>query len=112
MCKLTRADSDEEKNKGKADDTMDPDEAKDEEEDHDSVDSDGENDQDILDQGLTDQDIANFEEGLNEESDSERADWVDVNSGGVDDGDWMTPNNRAAMVKDAGRMLLDGFRKL
>lgn len=107
-----RADSDEEKNKGKSDDTPDSDEGKDEEEDHEGVDSDGENDQDILDQGLTDQDIANFEEGLNEESDSERAGWVDVTSGGVDDGDWTKSDKRVAMVKDAGRILLEGFRKL
>lgn len=48
----------------------------------------------------------------NEEKDQERADWVDVSSGGVDDGDWIRPNNLQSVVKDAGRLLLDGFRKL
>lgn len=49
---------------------------------------------------------------MSEESDIERADWVDVSTAGVDDGDCMKPHNRSSIVKDAGRMLLDGFRKL
>lgn len=47
-----------------------------------------------------------------EKKDMERADWVDVSSGGVDDGDWMMPNNIPSLAKDAGRLFLDAFRKL
>ena len=47
-----------------------------------------------------------------EEKDMEMADWVDVSSGGVDDGDWMMPNDIPSLAKDAGRLFLDAFRKL
>ena len=47
-----------------------------------------------------------------EEKDIEMADWVNVSSGGVDDGDWMIPNSIPSLAKDAGRLFLDAFRKL
>ncbi|KAM0796971.1 hypothetical protein BDR22DRAFT_975693 [Usnea florida] len=46
-----------------------------------------------------------------EEKDMEMADWVNVSSGGVDDGDWMMPNEIPSKAKDAGRLFLDAFRK-
>ena len=49
---------------------------------------------------------------MNQESEQERAGWVDVDDGGIEDSKWMKSNNRATMIKDAGRMLLEGFRKL
>ena len=49
---------------------------------------------------------------MNEEIEHERGDWVDVDDGGIEDSKWIKSNNRATMVKDAGRMLVDGFRKL
>ena len=61
--------------------------------------------------GDKDHDSPCFSEENNEENDQERADWVDVSSGGVDDGDWIRPNDLRSVVKDAGRLLLDGFRK-
>ena len=46
-----------------------------------------------------------------EEKNMEMADWVDVISGGVDDGDWMMPNDISSLAKDAGHLFLDAFRK-
>ena len=47
-----------------------------------------------------------------EERDMEMGDWVDVSSGGFDDGDWMMPNDIPSRAKDAGRLFLDAFRKI
>lgn len=54
----------------------------------------------------------NNEENDQDSLDSNSADWVDVSSGGVDEGDWAMPNDLQARVKDAGRLLVEGFRKL
>ena len=41
------------------------------------------------------------------------ADWVDVSIGGMDDDEWLLrPNDVPSMFKNAGDLLLDGFKAL
>ena len=107
MRLIFRADSDEESSEGDG---------------RDSANSDGEKDEGDGLEGVTLEEMEELEKDSlysdeveeKEDSDrgSDRSEWVDVNSGGVDDGEWLSSSTIPSLARDAGRMLLDGFRKL
>lgn len=55
-----------------------------------------------------------YSDGENiKKKDQDTADWVNVSSGGMDDDEWLLrPNDVPSMIKDAGDLLLDGFKAL
>ena len=50
-------------------------------------------------------------EEKNKEKYGDRADWVDIPSGGIDLGDWTRPNDVSSVVKDTGRFFLEAIKK-
>ena len=55
-----------------------------------------------------------YSDGENiEKKDQDTTDWVNVSSGGMDDDEWLLrPNDVPSLMKDAGDLLLDGFKAL